>query len=175
MKLQFCAVCGTTTDLQQHHIEPVVLSGIERKRKKKYDNNKPLKDCTAMEVFAFLFDQGIISDDGELTVCSYHHNLLHGIVKFQKAEHYKLIKEGQEKARLKGVKFGRPTKATPDMYIRVKELRESDFGIKTIASKLRIGVGTVYSILEKLDQGILEELKSKKEIEENPATFIDLI
>jgi hypothetical protein len=175
MKLTFCAVCGTTTDLQQHHIEPVVITGINRKRKKKYDENKPLKECTSLEVFAFLFDQGIISDDGELTVCSYHHNLLHGIVKFQKADHIKLVKEGQERARANGVILGRPSKINPEMYIAVKELRESDIGIKVIAKKLGIGVGTVYNIMEKVDQGIIEELKRNKEIEENPATFIDLI
>ena len=79
MKLNFCAVCGVETDLQQHHIEPVVFSKIGRKKAKGYDDNKPLKDCTSMEVFKWLFDKGIITDDGEITVCSYHHHLMHGI------------------------------------------------------------------------------------------------
>jgi len=175
MKLNFCAVCGTTTDLQQHHIEPVIVSGINRKRKKKYDENKSLKECTSLEVFAFLFDQGIISDDGELTVCSYHHNLLHGIVKFQKAEHTKLVKEGQERAKANGVVLGRPTKLTPGMYERIKKMKENGLGIKSIAKNLQIGIGTVYSALEKIEEGIIETLHRKKEIEENPATFIDLI
>jgi hypothetical protein len=175
MKLNFCAVCGITTDLQQHHIEPVIVSGIDRKRKKKYDENKSLKDCTSIEVFAFLFDQGIISDDGELTVCSYHHNLLHGIVKFQKAEHNKLVKEGQERARAKGVTIGRPTKLTPDMYEKIKKMRENGLGIKGVAKNLQIGIGTVYTAMEKIEQGIIEDIQRKKFIEENPATFVDLI
>ena len=175
MKLDFCAVCGTTTDLQQHHLEPVVLTGLQRTRKKKYDVDKPLKECTSMEVFAFLFDQGIISDDGELTVCSYHHNLLHGIVKFQKAEHNKLVREGQQRAKANGVVLGRPSKVTPELCAKALKLREKGYGIKSIASKLNIGVGTVYNLLQKIDDGYLHESEQNKNIDDNPATFADLI
>ena len=149
MKLDFCAVCGIETDLQQHHIEPVVFSKIGRNKSKGYDANKQLKDCTSMEVFKWLFNQGIISDDGEVTVCSYHHNLMHGIVKFQKAEHTKLVKEGVRKARERGVIMGRPTKVTDDMRKEVAILRNNKVGIKTIAKKMSIGIGTVYNIMEK--------------------------
>jgi hypothetical protein len=148
MKLEFCAVCGVKTDLHQHHIEPVVFSKIGRKTPKGYDSNKQLKDCTSIEVFKWLFDQGIISDDGEVTVCSYHHHLMHGIVKFQVAEHNKLIKEGQRKARENGVNIGRPTKITDDMRNEVSVLRDNKVGIRTIAKRLNIGIGTVYSIIQ---------------------------
>jgi hypothetical protein len=149
MKLDFCAVCGITTDLHQHHIEPVIMTGVRRKKLKGYDPNKKLNDCKPTEVFAWLFDQGIISDDGEITVCSYHHHLIHGIVKFQLAEHNKLIKEGQQKARERGVKIGRPTKQDDQTIFKVKQLRESGVGIKKIARDLDLGIGTIYSIMEK--------------------------
>ena len=144
MKLEFCAVCGTTSDLHQHHIEPVVFTGIRRKKLKGYDNKKPLKDCTPFEVFAFLFDQGIISDDGELTVCGFHHNIIHGIVKFQMAEHGKLIQEGIKKAIAKGVQLGRPTILNDDIIKGVNQMREQGVSIKKIADYYSIGVGTVY-------------------------------
>jgi hypothetical protein len=151
MKLEFCAVCGVTTDLQQHHIEPVVFSKIGRKKAKGYDANKQLKDCTSMEVFKWLFDQGIISDDGEVTVCSYHHHLMHGIVKFQKAEHINLVKEGVRKARERGVRMGRPTKITDDMVKEVVILIDEGVGIKRIAKSMSIGIGTIYSIMKQND------------------------
>ena len=149
MKLEFCAVCGITTDLQQHHIEPVVFSKIGRKKAKGYDANKQLKDCTSMEVFKWLFDQGIISDDGEVTVCSYHHNLMHGLVKFQKAEAATLIKEGQRKAKERGVIIGRPASKTinDDMRKQVIESIQDGVAIGVLAKRLGIGVGTVYSIM----------------------------
>ena len=152
MKLDFCAVCGVTTDLHQHHIEPVIMTGVKRKKLKGYDPNKKLKECEPTEVFAWLFDQGIISDDGEITVCSYHHHLIHGIVKFQLAEHHKLIREGQQKARARGVKFGRPTKQDDQTIFKVKELRDSGVGIKKIAKDLNLGIGTIYSMMEKTNE-----------------------
>ena len=151
MKLEFCAVCGVKTDLHQHHIEPVVFSKIGRKKVKGYDANKALKDCTSMEVFRWLFDQGIISDDGEITVCSYHHHLMHGIIKFQKTEHVNLVKEGQRKARERGVRMGRPTKITDDMVKEVVILIDEGVGIKRIAKSMSIGIGTIYSIMKQND------------------------
>ena len=147
MKLDFCAICGKKTDLHQHHIEPVVFSGISRGRAKGYNGDKPLKDCTSMEVFRWLFNQGIITDDGEITVCSYHHNIMHGIVKFQKAEHATLIKAGIARAKANGIKCGRPSKVNDSVRAAVRLLREQGKPISQIARTLSIGVGTTYSIL----------------------------
>lgn len=150
MKLNFCAVCGTTKDLQQHHIEPVVMTGIKRTAKKKnYDPNKKLVDATFTEIFAYLFDLGIISDDETITVCSYHHNLMHGIVKFQLAEHSNLIKKGQEIAKKRGIKIGRPTKLTSEYVDIVIEQYNRNVPIKKIAKSVDIGIGTVYEIINK--------------------------
>lgn len=152
MKLSFCAVCGTTEDLHQHHIDPVVMTGAKRKKHRGFDANKPLSKCSSQEIFAFLFSQGIISDDEEITVCSYHHNILHGIIKYQRAEHNKLIKEGIRKAVKNGVKLGRPTIVDNTMKETVRELRQNGKGIKTIAKDLNIGIGTVYSIMNSVEK-----------------------
>ena len=148
MKLDFCAVCGTTNDLHQHHIEPVVYSRINRRAKNKnYDSNKKLKDCTSIEVFAWLFDKGIITEDETITVCSYHHNLMHGLVRFQKYEHSNMIKEGQKTAKEKGIKIGRPTKLTEELKYKISIMRNSGIGIKKIAKDCCVGIGTVYEVL----------------------------
>ena len=147
MKLNFCAVCGTTNDLQQHHIEPIIMSGIKRKKDKRYDENKPLSRCTSMEVFAWLFDQGVISDDEELTVCSYHHNILHGIFKFQKAEHSVMIKEGLKKAKENGIILGRPSHQTDDNKKIVKELFDKGLSVRKIYKQTGLGLGTIYKLL----------------------------
>jgi DNA invertase Pin-like site-specific DNA recombinase len=157
MKLSFCAVCGTTKDLQQHHIEPVVITKIKRtSSKKKYDPNKKLCDSTFTEIFAYLFDLGVISEDETITVCSYHHNLMHGIVKFQMAEHSSMIKRGQEAARKKGVKIGRPSKITKEYEDDVIDQYKRKVPLKKIAASVGLGVGTVYDILRKSG---LKELK----------------
>ena len=150
MKHDHCVVCGATTDLQQHHIDPVVYgkSSRTKKKNKNYDPTKPLKDCSVKDIFGYLHDLGHISDDGEITVCSYHHNIIHGIVKFQKAEHGKMIKEGMNKAVANGKKLGRPTNINEEIITKVKFMREKGIGIKKIATDLSIGVGTVYKVIE---------------------------
>jgi len=152
MKLLFCAVCGTTEDLHQHHIDPVIMTGAKRKKHKGFDANKPLSQCNSQEIFAFLFSQGIISDDEEITVCSYHHNILHGIIKYQRTEHTKLIREGQRKAIERGVKIGRPSVLNDDKKNTIKLLREKGMGILAISKQLNCGVGTVYKSLG-IDKG----------------------
>lgn len=150
MNLNFCVVCGTTKDLHQHHIEPVVMSGVKRTaKKKKYDPNKRLADCQFSEIFAYLFDLGIITQDETITVCSYHHNLMHGIVKFQLAEHSNLIKKGQEIARKRGIKVGRPTKLTKEYVDIVKEQYQKGVPIKKISNSVGLGIGTIYEIVKK--------------------------
>jgi len=145
MKLEFCAVCGTTEGLHQHHIQPVIQTGIKRTKKKGYRSDKLLKDCDSLEIFAFLFDQGVISDDGQITVCDYHHNILHGIMKFQLANHSNLIKKGIEKARESGTQLGRPSKVDDLMILEVINLRNAGMPIRKIAENL--GIGTVYSCI----------------------------
>lgn len=149
MKLNFCAVCGTTKDLQQHHIEPVVMSKVKRTSKKKYDKDKKLSEATFAEIFAYLFDLGVITDDETITVCSYHHNLMHGIVKFQLAEHSNMIKRGQEIAKKRGIKIGRPTKLTKEYEDIVIAQYTQKVPIKKIAESVELGVGTIYEILRK--------------------------
>ena len=82
MKHPHCVICGTTNDLQQHHIDPVVYGKSKRtkKKNKNYDPTKSLKDCSVKDIFEYLHDLGHMSDDGEMTVCGYHHNILHGLI-----------------------------------------------------------------------------------------------
>ena len=150
MKLNFCVVCGTKEDLHQHHIEPIVYSNKKRNKSRKVlDVNKPLKECSTFEIFAYLFDEGFISEDDTITVCSYHHNLIHGVMKYQKNQQGEMIKEGQKRARENGIKFGRPSKITPILIDQVREMRRNGVGIKRIAKNTELGIGTVYKLLDK--------------------------
>ena len=53
---------------------------------------------------------------------------------------------GQQRAKVNGVKLGRPSKMNDGIKSAVKLLREKGMGIKQIARDLQIGVGTVYSV-----------------------------
>ena len=139
MKLAFCCVCGITKDLQQHHILPAVWNSGNRSR-----------------------------NDLTITVCATHHDMIHEVQKNRKLQHNNLVREGQQRAKERGVKLGRPTKVTRELSLEVKKLRDNVVGIKTIAKTLQIGVGTVYNILQQLEKERLKELKA------NPPTVLNL-
>jgi DNA invertase Pin-like site-specific DNA recombinase len=54
---------------------------------------------------------------------------------------------GRERAKARGVKFGRPSKFNESVAISVRMLREKGAGISEISQSLKIGVGTVYKAL----------------------------
>lgn len=58
------------------------------------------------------------------------------------------IMAGQKRARAQGIKIGRPTKMNDAVRTSVRMLRENGVGIRDIAKRLEIGVGTVYSALK---------------------------
>ncbi len=55
---------------------------------------------------------------------------------------------GQRRAKAQGIKIGRPSKMNDAVKTSVKMLRDNGIGIKDIAKRLEIGVGTVYSVLK---------------------------
>ena len=54
---------------------------------------------------------------------------------------------GRERAKARGVKFGRPSAYNASVAISVRMLREKGAGIAEISKSLKIGVGTVYKAL----------------------------
>ena len=55
---------------------------------------------------------------------------------------------GRERAKARGVKFGRPSKMNTSVAEAVRLLRGKGAGIKEIAKLLQIGVGSVYTALK---------------------------
>lgn len=58
---------------------------------------------------------------------------------------------GRERAKARGVKFGRKSKMNESVSIAVRLLRGKGAGIKDIAKSLEIGVGTVYKALRQAE------------------------
>jgi DNA invertase Pin-like site-specific DNA recombinase len=57
------------------------------------------------------------------------------------------IVAGQKRARAQGVKIGRPSQLNDAVRTSVKLLRDKGVGIRDIAARLHIGVGSVYAVL----------------------------
>lgn len=87
MKLDRCVFCGST-DIHHHHVIP--------------KGDKAAKEFGVSEEF-------INSDTNLITVCTVHHDMIHGIRKTANPKHFRqLVIDGQERARKEGRNPGRP-------------------------------------------------------------------
>ena len=158
-----CAVngCDSKDDLHEHHITPVVYDPSGRRKvnvkiNRLFDPSKPLGECGFTEVFSYMFRLGCITEKDTITLCAYHHNVMHGIIKFNKTQHSNMVKEGIEKARKSGVRMGRPPSVTNETKKLICEMYQNGAKKKNIAKTLRVGCGTVYATL--IHAGLLREV-----------------
>jgi DNA invertase Pin-like site-specific DNA recombinase len=57
------------------------------------------------------------------------------------------VRAGLDRAKSKGVKLGRPTNLNPAMRTDILRMRLNKVSIRGIASRLRVGTGTVYKVI----------------------------
>jgi DNA invertase Pin-like site-specific DNA recombinase len=57
------------------------------------------------------------------------------------------VKAGLDRARRQGTKLGRPTNLNDTVRAAIVALRAKDISIRRIASQLKVGTGTIYSVL----------------------------
>ena len=74
-------------------------------------------------------------------------NLLAVLANYERTMILERTALGRERAKARGVKFGRPSKMNSSVAEAVRLLREKGAGIKDIAKSLQIGVGSVYQAL----------------------------
>ena len=119
MKLDFCVVCGKKEDLHQHHIFPIVLS----------DNNRN-------------------TDNETITVCGYHHKLIHGLQQHDKFNHRHLTIEGLNKARKKGIKLGRRSKTNDQQKEEIIDKLIKGISVSSLSREYNISRATIINIRE---------------------------
>jgi len=119
MILDFCVVCGTKEDLHQHHIVPIALSGKNR-----------------------------TPNDETITVCAYHHDTIHGVMRDRKGyKHNELVRESLQKRKNAGLPMGRPKSVTKERIDAVLELTAKGVGVREICRRLGIGTSSYYQIV----------------------------
>jgi transposase-like protein len=120
MKLDFCAACGSMEDLHFHHIIPVVITGEKRS----------------------------VSDENDMiTLCSYHHEMIHGIQSSRQSYHNTLVRKGIQKARENGVVLGRPSQMTDEKIQQVAEMIKNGVGVRALCRKLGISTASYYRVV----------------------------
>lgn len=75
-------------------------------------------------------------------------NIFASLASFERSQILERTALGRERAKAKGVRFGRPSKMNSSVAEAVRMLREKGAGIKDIAKSLGLGVGSVYKALK---------------------------
>lgn len=75
-------------------------------------------------------------------------NLFACLASYERTQILERTALGRDRAKARGVKFGRPSKMNSSVAEAVRLLREKGAGIKDIAKSLQIGVGSVYKALK---------------------------
>lgn len=75
-------------------------------------------------------------------------NIFASLASFERSQILERTALGRERAKARGVRFGRPSKMNSSVAEAVRLLREKGAGIKEIAKSLEIGVGSVYKALK---------------------------
>lgn len=74
-------------------------------------------------------------------------NIFASLASFERSQILERTALGRERAKARGVRFGRPSKMNSSVAEAVRLLREKGAGIKEISRSLGIGVGSVYKAL----------------------------
>ena len=107
-----------------------------------------LEQCKSSNVSLFIVNQNIDTDQ---IIGTLFFNILNSISQFEKDLIRERIISGLENAKRKGVKLGRPSNMNEGMIKSVKFMRGQGVSVKKIAKDLKIGVCTVYKVLQNND------------------------
>ncbi|UOD50705.1 recombinase family protein [Orrella daihaiensis] len=69
------------------------------------------------------------------------------LAEFERSLIRERVLAGQQRAKAKGKKLGRPSKMNEGLKTAIQLLRQKGMGIKQIAKECGVGVGTVYSVI----------------------------
>ena len=75
-------------------------------------------------------------------------NIFASLASFERSQILERTALGRERAKARGVRFGRPSKMNESVAEAVRLLREKGLGIKEISRNLKLGVGSVYKALK---------------------------
>ena len=132
------------TDARKRKFDMVLVWSLDRLGRSLKHCLELLQELQELKVDLFFQQQGM---DTSTSSGKLMFSMIGAFAEFEKSILTERILAGQARAKANGVKFGRPSKMNDGMRSAVKLLRENGMGIKQIAKELKIGIGTVYSVM----------------------------
>ena len=102
-----------------------------------------LNDLQSMKVDLMFLQQGM---DTSTSSGRMMFSIFGALAEFERNLILERVIAGQNRAKARGVKMGRPSKMNNGLRSVIQLLRENGMGIKQIAREVGVGIGTVYSV-----------------------------
>ena len=140
-------------DAVKGKFKKVLVFDVSRLGRSLKDLINIMTDMKNQNIDFYFYNQGIdtTSSTGQMMF-----NLLGVLAQWELGQISERSKAGIARARAEGKTIGRPTTINESVEKSVLMLRDKEYGIRKIATELKIGVGSVMRILQK------EELKDEK-------------
>ena len=128
----------------QRKFDMVMCWSIDRLGRSLQNLVEILNELQAMKIDLFFLQQGMdtTTPSGRMIF-----SVFGAIGEFERNLIRERVIAGQKRAVANGVKIGRPSKMNDGMRSAIRLLRERGMGIKQIAKELKVGIGTVYSVI----------------------------
>ena len=128
----------------QRRFDMVMCWSIDRLGRSLQNLIEILNELQSLKVDLFFMQQGL---DTSTSAGRMMFSIFGALAEFERNLIRERVIAGQQRAISQGVKMGRPTKMNDGMKNAIKLLRERGIGVKQIARELKIGIGTVYSVI----------------------------
>ncbi len=128
----------------QRKFDMVMCWSIDRLGRSLQNLVEMLNELQALKIDLFFLQQGM---DTSTPSGRMIFSVFGAIGEFERNLIRERVIAGQKRAVANGVKIGRPSKMNDGLRSAIQLLREKGMGIKQIARELKVGIGTVYSVI----------------------------
>jgi DNA invertase Pin-like site-specific DNA recombinase len=128
----------------QRRFDMVMCWSIDRLGRSLQNLVEILNELQALKIDLFFLQQGM---DTSTPSGRMIFSVFGAIGEFERNLIRERVIAGQKRAIANGVKMGRPSKMNDGLRSAIQLLREKGMGIKQIARELKVGIGTVYSVI----------------------------
>jgi DNA invertase Pin-like site-specific DNA recombinase len=128
----------------QRKFDMILVWSIDRLGRSLQNLVELLNDLQTIKVDLMFLQQGM---DTSTSSGRMMFSIFGALAEFERNLIRERVVAGQNRAKARGVKMGRPSKMNDGLRSAIQLLRENGMGIKQIAKEVGVGIGTVYSSL----------------------------
>ena len=129
----------------RRNFDMILVWSIDRLGRSLQNLVELLNDLQSMKVDLMFLQQGM---DTSTSSGRMMFSIFGALAEFERNLIRERVVAGQNRAKARGVKMGRPSKMNDSLRSAIQLLRENGMGIKRIAKEVGVGVGTVYSAIK---------------------------